>query len=61
LAHRTFIIHDRGIAFGLFSGNSPHPNTFNGKENGGTSQQELTKLKDWVLSPTLKKQNPTTQ
>jgi hypothetical protein len=46
-----------GRASGLFRGNPPKANTLISKKHGGSSQQELPKLKNWIKPPALEEKN----
>jgi hypothetical protein len=41
----------------LFRGNPPKANTLVSKKHGGSSQQELSKLENWIEPPALKEKN----
>jgi len=58
---RCRLIIEIGGATGLFGGHASQPHTFVGKEDGGSSEQELTELQDRIQSPTLKEKDAATQ
>jgi hypothetical protein len=51
------LIVEIGGTPGLLGGHPPQPHALIGEENGGTSQQKLAELQDWIETPALEKED----